>query len=37
MTARDIAAALRHARREGRNWRADCPVHGRALDGVSEK
>jgi hypothetical protein len=28
MNARDIAAALGHARREGRDWRADCPVHG---------
>jgi hypothetical protein len=28
MTARDIAAALGHARREGRDWRVDCPVHG---------
>jgi hypothetical protein len=28
MTAADIAAALGHARREGRDWRADCPVHG---------
>jgi hypothetical protein len=27
MTARDVAAALGHARREGRDWRADCPVH----------
>jgi hypothetical protein len=28
MNARDIAAALGHARREGRDWRVDCPVHG---------
>jgi hypothetical protein len=28
MTAADIAAALGNARREGRDWRADCPVHG---------
>jgi hypothetical protein len=28
MNARDIAAALGHAGREGRDWRVDCPVHG---------
>jgi hypothetical protein len=28
MNARDIAAALGPARREGRDWRVDCPVHG---------
>jgi putative DNA primase/helicase len=27
-TAREIAAALGNARREGRNWRCRCPVHG---------
>jgi hypothetical protein len=28
MTAAEIAAALGGARREGRNWRCICPVHG---------
>jgi putative DNA primase/helicase len=28
MTAAEIAAALGDARREGRNWRCICPVHG---------
>jgi phage/plasmid primase-like uncharacterized protein len=28
MNARDIAVALGHARREGRGWRTNCPVHG---------
>jgi hypothetical protein len=28
MTAAKIAAALGNARREGRNWRCRCPVHG---------
>jgi hypothetical protein len=27
MTAREIAAALGNARREGRDWRCQCPVH----------
>jgi len=28
MTAAEIAAALGNARREGRNWRCQCPAHG---------
>jgi putative DNA primase/helicase len=28
MSAREIAAALGNPRREGRNWRCRCPVHG---------
>jgi putative DNA primase/helicase len=32
MTAAEIAAALGKARREGRGWRTECPVHhGRSL------
>jgi putative DNA primase/helicase len=27
MSAREIAAALGNARREGRGWRCQCPVH----------
>jgi hypothetical protein len=28
VTAPEIAAALGHASREGRDWRCRCPVHG---------